>query len=269
MPDASSPIGIFDSGSGGLAILAEVHALLPAEDIIYYADTAYFPYGPRPSPEIRDRAEAVSRELLSRDAKLIAVACNTATSAAIAHLRQAFDVPFVGVEPPLKPAAERTISDRVALLVTPGTARGQKLAALIDRYGAEVTVDTIEAPGLAERVEAGDLDGEPTRALLHEYLAPFRRSGADVLALGCTHYAFLRSAIERELGEGVAVIDPSPAVARQVQRVLSEAALLRERTAGGSVVYLTSGDERECATARQRLREAGAAIPEGAPVAGR
>jgi glutamate racemase len=269
MPDASSPIGIFDSGSGGLAILAELHTLLPGEDIIYYADTAFFPYGPRPASEIRDRAEAVTRELLGRGAKLIVVACNTATSAAIADLRQTFDVPFVGVEPPLKPAAERTISDRVALLVTPGTARGQKLAALIDRYGAEVTVDTIEAPGLAARVEAGDLDGEETRALLHQYLAPLRRSGADVLALGCTHYAFLRPVIERELGEGVAVIDPSPAVARQVERVLREAALLNKRTAGGSVVYLTSGDERECAAARQRLRDAGAAIPEGAPVAGR
>jgi glutamate racemase len=269
MPDASSPIGIFDSGSGGLAILAELHALLPGEDVVYYADTAFFPYGPRPGAEIRDRAEALTCELLARGAKLIVVACNTATSAAIAHLRQTFDVPFVGVEPPLKPAAERTISDRVALLVTPGTARGQKLAALIDRYGAEVTVDTIEAPGLAERVEAGDLDGEGTRALLRQYLAPILRSGADVLALGCTHYAFLRPAIERELGEGVAVIDPSAAVARQVERVLREAALLNERTAAGSVVYLTSGDERLCAEARQRLRDAGAAIPEGEPVAGR
>ncbi len=269
MPDASSPIGIFDSGSGGLAILAELHALLPSEDLIYFADTAFFPYGPRPASEIRDRADAVTRELLDRGAKLIVVACNTATSAAIAHLRQTFDVPFVGVEPPLKPAAERTISDRVALLVTPGTARGQKLAALIDRYGAEVTVDTIEAPGLAERVEAGDLDGEETRALLHAYLARVARSGADVLALGCTHYAFLRPAIERELGEGVVVIDPAPAVARQVQRLLGESALLTNRTGPASVVYLTSGDERLCAETRQRLRDAGAAIPEGAPVLGR
>mgnify|MGYP001616796832 FL=1 len=125
MPDATSPIGIFDSGAGGLAVLAEVQRLLPGEDIIYFADTAYFPYGPRPAAEIRARAEAVTRELQARGAKLIVVACNTATSAAIAHLRASFDVPFVGMEPALKPAAERTLSGKVALLVTPGTARGQ------------------------------------------------------------------------------------------------------------------------------------------------
>lgn len=269
MPDASSPIGIFDSGAGGLAVLAELHALLPGEDIIYYADTAFFPYGPRPRAEIRARAEAVTRELLARGVKLIVVACNTATSSAIAHLRGAFDVPFVGMEPALKPAAERTLSGRVALLVTPGTARGEKLAALIDRYGAEVTVDTIEAPGLAERVEAGDLDGAETLALLRRYLAPLRVSGADVLALGCTHYAFLRGAVERELGPGVLVLEPSAAVARQAERVLRERGLLDPRPAGGSVVYLTSGDSAHCAELRQRLRAAGVAIPEGAPVGGR
>lgn len=269
MTDVSSPIGIYDSGAGGLAVLAEVHALLPGEDLVYYADTAWFPYGPRPAAEIRARAEAVARELLARGAKLIVVACNTATSAAIAGLRQTLDVPFVGVEPPLKPAAAVTRARRVALLVTPGTAGGEKLAALIDRFGAEVTVDTIAAPGLAEMVEAGDLDGPETRALLQRYLAPVRASGADVLALGCTHYAFLRDAIARELGDAVAVIDPAPAVARQVERVLRGAALLQDRPAGGSVVYLTSGDPRHCAAIRRRLRAAGVAIPEDAPVAGR
>ena len=124
---------MFDSGVGGLAVLAEVRRLLPGEDILYYADTAWFPYGPRPPAEIRARSEAVTRELLARGAKLIVVACNTATSAAIEYLRATFDVPFVGMEPALKPAAERTQSGAVALLVTPGTARGEKLAALIDR----------------------------------------------------------------------------------------------------------------------------------------
>jgi len=269
MPDASSPIGIYDSGAGGLAVLAELRALLPGEDVIYYADTAFFPYGPRPPAEIRARAEAVARDLLARDVKLIVVACNTATSAAIAQLRAAFDVPFVGMEPALKPAAARTLSGRVALLVTPGTARGQKLAALIDRYGAEVTVDTIEAPGLAERVEAGDLDGGETLALLRRYFAPLRVSGADVLVLGCTHYAFLRGIIERELGDGVLVLEPSAAVARQAARVLRDARLLNPRPAGGSVVYLTSGDEDHCGDIRRRLRVAGLAIPDEAAVGGR
>ena len=257
---------MYDSGAGGLAVLAEVQRLLPGEDVVYFADTAYFPYGPRPAAEIRARAEAVTRELLARGAKLIVVACNTATSAAIAHLRRTFDVPFVGMEPALKPAAERTLSGKVALLVTPGTARGQKLAALIDRYGAEVSVQTIEAPGLAERVEAGETDGDATRALLRRYLAPVRASGADVLVLGCTHYAFLLHAIEREIGDVVEVIEPSEAVARQVKRVLSDRRLRNPRTEGGRVLYLCSGDAGAFAALRRRLevgserRDAGSAV---------
>jgi glutamate racemase len=265
---ASGPIGIFDSGAGGLAVLAEVRRMLPGEDIIYYADTAYFPYGPRPAVEIRDRCESIARELLSLGAKLIVIACNTATSAAIAQMRGVFDVPFVGMEPALKPAAERTLSGRVALLVTPGTARGEKLAALIDRYGAEVTVQTIEAPGLADRVEAGDIDGPDTRALLHRCLEPLRSSGADILALGCTHYSFLREAIQREVGEGVKVIEPSEAVARQVRRVLDARRLRNPRTEGGGVMYLTSGDSAAFAATRARLREAGAEISEGTLASG-
>lgn len=266
MPDtttadnAAAPIGMFDSGAGGLAVLAEVRRLLPGEDVVYYADTAHFPYGPKPSADIRARAEAITRELLARGAKIIVVACNTATSAAIAHLRAQFDVPFVGMEPALKPAAEGTLSGKIALLVTPGTARGEKLAALIDRYGAEVSVTTIEAPGLAERVEAGETDGAAIRDLLKRYLAPLRDSGADVLALGCTHYAFLRGAIEEVVGEGVSVIEPSAAVARQVRRVVDARRLRNPRAAGGAVLYLCSGDEAAFAEIRERLTS----IPAGA-----
>jgi glutamate racemase len=262
MPDASSPVGIFDSGVGGLAVLVEVRRLLPGEDIIYYADAAHFPYGARSPEEIRARSEAVTRELLARDAKTIVVACNTATSAAIAHLRATFDVPFVGMEPALKPAAERTMAGRVALLVTAPTARGEKLAALIDRYGAEVHVETIPAPGLAERVEAGGVEDAETAEMIDGYLERVRASGADVLALGCTHYAFLRDVIERRAGEGIAVIEPSEAVARQVVRVLESQHLRNPRSDGGDVLYLTSGDERAFAEQRRRLREAGAPIPE-------
>jgi glutamate racemase len=253
MPDVTSPIGVFDSGAGGLAVLDELRRLLPGEDLVYFADTAYFPYGPRPAAEIRARSETIARELLARGAKLIVVACNTATSAAIAHLRATFEAPFVGMEPALKPAAERTLSGRVALLVTPGTARGQKLAALIDRYGAEVAVQTIEAPGLAERVEAGETDDDVTRELLRRYLAPVRDSGADVLVLGCTHYAFLRAAIEREAGDIVEIIEPSEAVARQVKRVLSDRRLRNPRAEGGGVLYLCSGDEAAFEALRAKL----------------
>lgn len=268
MADTSSPIGVFDSGVGGLAVLMEVQRLLPGEDIVYYADSAHFPYGSKTPAQIRDRAAAVTQLLLERGAKLMVVACNTATSAAIAHLRDTFEVPFVGMEPALKPAAERTLAGKVALLVTPGTARGQKLAALIDRYGAEVTVRTVAAPELAERVESGAIDDETTRALIRRYVAEVRDAGADVLALGCTHYAFLRGVIEEEAGDGIVVIEPSEAVARQVARVLDEGGLRNGRTAGGGVLYLTSGDDGAFAATRERLRAAGAAIPEPAPTTG-
>jgi glutamate racemase len=261
MAHGSAPIGMFDSGAGGLAVLAEVHRQFPGEDLIYYADSAFFPYGQRPQEEIRARAATVTRELLRLGAKIIVVACNTATSAAIDQLRAAFDVAFVGVEPALKPAAEATLRGRVALLVTPGTARGGKLARLIDRYGVEVTVDTIEAPGLADRVESGAIDDPATRDVVRKHLERLRAGGADVLALGCTHYTFLRGVIEREAGEDVLVIEPSEAVARQVGRVLDERGIRNPRTEGGRVRYLTSGDAAVFSETRRRLRCAGADIP--------
>lgn len=264
MPGPDSPIGVFDSGVGGLAVLAEVASLLPGEDILYYADSAWFPYGDRPVEEVRARAEAVSRELIALGAKIIVVACNTATSAAIAHLRATLNVPFIGMEPALKPAAERTVTGKVALLVTKATAQGEKLAALIDRHGAEVSVRVVAAPGLAERVEGGDLDGETTRALIRGYVGPAVADGVDAIALGCTHYAFLRGVIEEEAGAGIDVLEPSAAVARQAARVLDERGLRNPRTAGGTVRYLTSGDSGAFAAVRARLRDAGARVPEGA-----
>ena len=166
------------------------------------------------------------------------------------------------MEPALKPAAERSLAGKVALLVTPGTAHGKKLAALVDQYGAEVSVRIIAAPDLAEQVEAGDFDGPETRALVGKYLAPALEAGVDVIALGCTHYAFLREVIESESGGTVAVIEPSEAVARQAQRLLEAGGLLNPRASGGSVRYFTSGDTRVFTAMRARLRQAGASIPE-------
>lgn len=256
MAEATGPIGMFDSGVGGLAVLAETRLLLPGEDILYYADTAHFPYGDRSAEEIRARADAITRNLLDRGAKVIVVACNTATSAAIASLRASYDVQFVGAEPALKPAVEKTHSGRVALLVTPGTARGEKLAHLIDRHGRDATVDVIEAPGLADAVEGGDIDAPTTRRLVAEYAEAVRRAGADALALGCTHYAFLRDAFEQELGPDVTVIEPAAAIARHVARVLEESALLNPRTGGGREEFIVSGDAANFERVRlQLLRE--------------
>ena len=176
----------------------------------------------------------------------------------MADLRERYDVPIVSIEPALKPAAERTTSGTVALLVTPGTARGEKLASLIDRHGRDVEVRVIEAPGLAEQVESGALETPETLG----YGATGSRTrrvaaGADVLALGCTHYAFLRAAFERELGADVAVLEPSEAVARQVVRVIEEHGLRSASTSEGSPEYMCSGD----AAAFERVR--GAVMGEG------
>ncbi len=253
MPEATAPIGMFDSGVGGLAVLAAVHRLLPGEDILYYADTAHFPYGQRSQDEVRARAEAITRELRAKGVKLVVVACNTATSAAIAHLRETFAVPFVGTEPALKPAAERTETGSVALLTTPGTARGEKLARLIDRHGRDVRVTVIEAPGLADAVESGDLDTPDSITLVQRYADATRAAGADVLALGCTHYAFLRAAFERALGEDATVIEPSEAIARQVAKLLDEGDLRDQRASGGTAQYICSGDASRFETVRARL----------------
>ena len=255
---------MFDSGVGGLAVLAHIRHLLPAEHLIYYADQAHFPYGSRSAQDVRGRAEAITEELVGRGCKLVVVACNTATSAAVAHLRERYDVPFVSIEPALKPAAQATLAGKVALLMTPGTARGEKLSALIDRYGAEVYVLKIEAPGLAERVEQGDLAGVETRALVRRCIEPALREGIDVIALGCTHYAFVRQLVQETAGEGVTVLEPSEAVARQVRTVLQRERLHNVATRPGSVVYLTSGDAAAFARQRESLRAAGAPIPDEA-----
>ncbi len=246
---------MFDSGVGGLAVLREVRALLPDEDIIYFADNGFFPYGARPRAEVMARARTITSMLLDEGAKLIVVACNTATSAAIAQLRAEWPhVPFVGTEPALKPAAARTLAGRVALLVTPGTARGEKLAALIDRYGAEVHVETVEAPGLAALVEAGEVASDAARGAVRGYVARVKSTGADVLVLGCTHYAFLRPLFEEEAGDGLAVIEPSAAVAGQVRRLLDQRGLRRaEGGVNGAVRYLWSGDEAAFARVRDAL----------------
>ncbi len=244
------PIGMFDSGVGGLAVLAEVRRLLPHENLIYYADSAHFPYGDRTEDFIHKRAAAVTEELLSRGCKLIVIACNTATSAAAERLRTTFSVPFVAMEPAVKPAAQRTRAGRVAVLATPGTVEGRRLAELMERHGNGADVRAIAAPGLAAAIEAGDLAPE---ALLREALAPVLAEGIDALALGCTHYFFLRPIIERIVGSGVEVIDTAAPVARRVAQVLKERALLTPSARPGRVTYLTSGDARAFSRVRALL----------------
>lgn len=212
-------IGIFDSGVGGLSVWREIALLLPGVDLIYFADQAYCPYGPRTLLDIRQRVVRVTRFLLAQEIDLLVVACNTASAAALAHLRALFDIPIVGMEPALKPAVEKTNSGKVAVMATPVTFQGEPFARLMARFAHGVQVFVQPCPGLVEQVEQGDLDGPATHELLYRYLHDLPAQGVDELVLGCTHYPFLRPAIEAAVGPGVQVIDPAPAVARQARRL--------------------------------------------------
>src|SRR3954469_10867551 len=220
--DQHGPIGMFDSGLGGLSVLRELVRLLPSADVVYVADSAHVPYGTKSPAFIRDRSLAIARYLLQQhQARGIVVACNTATTHAVTTLREAFPaVPIVGMEPALKPAAAATRSGVVGVLATPATLDGERFATLAERYTDGIELLTQPSPGLVECVEAGDVDGRETERLLRVYAEPRLARGADTIVLGCTHYPFLRDVLQRIVGPQVALIDTGEAVARQTARVL-------------------------------------------------
>ena len=238
----SSPIGIFDSGLGGLSVWREIARQLPREDTIYFADQIHIPYGPRSLQEIRSFSEAITRFLLARRCKLIVVACNAASAAALRHLRAAFPaVPFVGMEPAVKPAAETTHTGVVGVLATPATFQGELFASVVERFANGVQLINQVCPGLVEQIEAGRLNTADTLEMLDRFLFPIRAANADTIVLGCTHYSFVIEAIRR-LAPGINVIDPAPAVARQADRVLTERGLSRAEDGSGEQLFITSGD---------------------------
>jgi glutamate racemase len=215
-------IGIFDSGLGGLSVWSEIVSQLPQEATIYLADQAHVPYGSRSLNEVCRFAEEITRYLLAQGAKIIVIASNTTSAAALYHLRDLFpDVPFVGMEPALKPAVERTRTGVVGVIATPVTFEGELFANLVERYTNGVSVLSQACPGLVDAVESGALDTPETAALLARYLAPMIEADVDQLVLGCTHYPFLRPIIEQLIGPGISVIDPAPSIARQVAQVLA------------------------------------------------
>ena len=216
-----TPIGVFDSGVGGLSVLRAIRQQLPAVPVIFLADQAHVPYGPRSLEQVRLFSEAITRYLLGRGCKLIVVACNTASAAALHFLRQKFtDTPFVGMEPAVKPAAEQTRTGVVGVLATPATFQGALYASVVERFANGVTLLPHTCPGLVAQIEAGQLDTPQTRLILEDALMPMLAQGIDTVVLGCTHYPFVIPLIQEITGPGVRVIDPAPAVARQVGRVL-------------------------------------------------
>lgn len=254
---ASQPIGIFDSGVGGLSVLRALRELLPNEDLVYFADQAHVPYGPRPMRQIQDFSEAITNFLLGKRAKLIVVACNTASAAALAHLREIFrEQDFVGMEPAVKPAAESTQTGKVGVLATPATFQGALYASVVERFSAGVEIFQNTCQGLVEQIERGELDSPATRAILEAALLPMLQESIDTVVLGCTHYPFVIPLIQEIVGERVRVIDPAPAVARQVQRLLDSAGGRNQARERGRLEFFTSGDPLEFKSMLPRLAQA-------------
>lgn len=257
---ARGPIAVFDSGLGGLSVLRHVRSLLPAEDLLYLADQAHVPYGPRPAPQVRDFTGAITRFFLAQKAKLIVVACNTATAAALDHLRRSFPhLPFVGMEPAVKPGAAHTKTGKVGVLATAGTFESQRYARLMSRYASHVTLYEDPCAGLVPLIEDGQLATSQTEELLRHCMAPMLQAGVDTIVLGCTHYPFVLPLIRAVAGPDVAIIDPAPAVARQARRVLQQQDLAADRARNGTLKAYTTADAARFASLAESLL--GDAVP--------
>ena len=242
MSDAR-PIGLLDSGVGGLSILRELRRQLPGEDVVFVADQANVPYGPRTIEQVRAYTFGVVRFLIARGAKLIVVACNTASAAALYPLREAFPaVPFVGMEPAVKPAATATRTGVIGVIATEATFQGELYASVVGRFANDVRVVTQACPEFVTLAETGDVSPDAARAVVHERLHPLLDAGIDQLVLGCTHFPFLKDVIQAEVGPGVTLVDPSAAVARQAGRVLRARRAQNPSGTTGRVTYYTSGD---------------------------
>jgi len=243
MPYANFPIGVFDSGVGGLSVLRAMRVLMPEESILYFGDQGHVPYGPRSMEQIQNFSEGITKFLLNHDAKLIVVACNTASAAALTYLRGRFpSVSFVGMEPAVKPAAETTQTGRVGVLATPATFQGMLYTSVVERFAVGVELFQHTCPGLVSQIEKGDLDSAETRAILEDALLPMLAKNIDTVVLGCTHYPFVIPLIEQIVGENVRVIDPAPSVAKQAKRLLEAQGMKNQSQSRASVRFFTSGD---------------------------
>jgi glutamate racemase len=243
MINLNSPVGIFDSGVGGLSVLRAIRAQMPEEEVLYFGDQVHIPYGPRPMEQIRNFCEAITEFLLEKDAKIIVVACNTASAAALKYLRERFpDVQFVGMEPAVKPAAEHTSTGKVGVLATPATFQGALYASVVERFANGVELFQNTCTGLVQEIEQGNLDGKETRKILDHALLPMLEKNIDTVVLGCTHYPFVIPLVQEIVGEKVRVIDPAPAVAKQVKRLLEASGMKSQATTRGEVRFYTSGE---------------------------
>ena len=247
------PIGVFDSGVGGVSVLREIRRELPAEDLIYLADSEYTPYGDRPAEIIIERSMAMVERLEREGVKAVVVACNTATGIAVDALRARFTLPIVAIEPAVKPAAAQTRSGVVGVLATTQTLASDRFSKLVNAHAAAVRVVTQPSPGLVELVEAGEVSTAAARTLVERYVRPLLEQGADTIVLGCTHYPFLSAVIRDVAGSGVTVIDPAVAVARELRRRLQSGGLLAPDSRVGSERFWTTGPPSQAQTVLTQL----------------
>ena len=246
MQNQDRPIAFFDSGLGGISVLRETVRLLPQENYLYYGDSLHAPYGVRPEAEIRALAGAAAEQLVQAGAKALVVACNTATSAAIVQLREAYpDIPVIGTEPALKPAVEKYPGGRILVMATPMTIRQEKFQALKAQYDDQAEIIGLACGGLMEFVERGELRGEALDAYLFDKLGPYLKVPVDAIVLGCTHYPFLAGAIRRIAGRHVEIIDGADGVAQQLRSRLAAENLLSARIEPGRVACENSLDQPE------------------------
>lgn len=253
----AQPIGVFDSGVGGLAVAAEIRKLLPAENLLYYADHAHFPYGSKDPQDVRARSATVAGTLIDQGAKAVVVACNTASSLALADLRARYNVPFVGIVPAVKPAALTTRTGKVGVLATAATFRTRVFADLVEQFARGVELVNQACPDLVAAVESGETDAVWLPERVRTHLEPMLTEGIDTLVLGCTHYSFLREQIEAVAGPDITVIDAARPVAKQLQRVLEQSGLLNPASGTGTITYMSSSDLEEIRAVLEHLLPSG------------
>jgi glutamate racemase len=242
---SSAPVGIFDSGVGGLSVLREIRAALPAESIDYVADSANAPWGDKPADYVRRRGLEIAGFLVGQGVKAMVIGSNTGTAGSAEALRATLTMPVVAIEPGIKPAAAATRSGVVGAIVTATMGASDRMASLLDRFGRNVRVISVPAPGLVEHIESADLDSPELRRLVESYVRPLLDEGADTIVLGSTHYVFLRSLIAEIAGEGVTIVDTGVAVARQLARVLEEGGVAAPPGNAAQERFWTSGDAAE------------------------
>ena len=240
--NAVNPIGVFDSGVGGLSVLREIHQFLPHENLIYVADSAHAPYGDKSKEFILERSTAIFEFFFTHKVKAIVVACNTATAAAVKELRSIYHLPMVALEPAVKPAAEQTQTGVIGVLATSRTINSNNFRILFARFAEQALIIPQACTGLVDQVEQGDLDSAKTRSLISQYVEPLVAQNADILVLGCTHYPFLKPVIQEIAGSGVKVIDSGAAIAKRLHSLLQHHGLLSHEERTGSVEFYSSAE---------------------------